>query len=95
MLGSSPVRYKFYLPDISPQQKLLNHVIVIALRQPAHHHPHTDMLLWPARANTKIFPAAPRQPLADPIGWGFLRGVGEQSGLLSATARYCNLLQRK
>jgi len=52
-------------------------------------------LLWPARATTKISPAAPLQPLADPIGWGFRRGVGEQRGLLSATARYCNLLQRK
>jgi len=33
-------------------------------------------VLWPARATTKISLAAPRHPLADPIGWEFLRGMG-------------------
>ena len=33
-------------------------------------------MLWPARATTKISLAAPRHPLADPVGWEFLRGVG-------------------
>ena len=30
--------------------------------------------LWPARATAKISLAAPRHPLAVPVGWGFLGG---------------------
>ena len=32
-------------------------------------------VLWPAWATTKISLAVPQHPLADPVGWGFLRGV--------------------
>jgi len=32
--------------------------------------PAATNLLWPARATTKISLAAPRHPLADPVGWG-------------------------
>ena len=41
-----------------------------------HHSASTKSLLWPARATTRISHAAPRHPLAVPVGWGFLRGVG-------------------
>ena len=40
------------------------------------HTVHT-LLLWSARATTKITLAAPRHPLADPVGWG----VRERGGL--------------
>jgi len=32
-------------------------------------------LSWPTRATTKISLAAPRYPLEESVGWGFLRGV--------------------
>ena len=52
-------------------------------------------LLWPARATTKTSLAAPRHPLAGPVGWEFLRGVGEISGLLPELTNYCNLSHEK
>ena len=53
------------------------------------------VLLWPASATTKISLAAPRHSLADPVGWEFLRGVGEISGLLPELTDYCNLSHEK
>jgi len=54
-----------------------------------------NRLLRPARATTRLSLAEPRHPLADPVGWGFLRVVGVTKRLLSELTDYCNLSHSK